>query len=338
VSGAAAAAVATEAGRTSRRGGRLGLALEALAWAAWIGAYFAFPEYLALLSQVAIAALFALSLDLLVGYAGVVTLGHAAFYGIGAYAAGLLAAHGWGEPISGLLLAAAAAALLGLVTAPLVLRGGDLAGLMVTLGLGLMLYEAANKAAWLTGGADGLQGVEIRPVLGLWRFDLFGRTAYLYSVAVLFLLFLLARLIVSSPFGLALRGIRANARRMHALGTPVRARLTAAYVLAGAYAGVAGALLAQTTQFVSLDALAFQRSAEGLLMLVLGGLGRLYGGLLGAVAFMVAHHFLAEMTPQFWQFWIGAALVLLVLAGRGGLLGLMEAARARLARRGGGGP
>lgn len=334
-----AAAVPARTGQAAQPGRRWGLfAAEGLFWAAWPAAYFAFPDYLPLLSQVAIAALFALSLDLLVGYAGVVTLGHAAFFGLGAYTAGLLAVHGWGEPLSGLVAAAAAAALLGLVTAPLVLRGGELAGVMVTLGLGLMLYEAANKAAAVTGGADGLQGVEIWPVLGLWRFDLFGRTAYLYSLAVLFLMFLLARLIVSSPFGLALRGIRANAWRMHAIGTPVRARLVAAYVLAGAFAGVAGALLAQTTQFVSLEVLAFQRSAEGLLMLVLGGLGRLYGGLIGAVAFMVAHHLLSEVTPQFWQFWIGAALVVLAIAGRGGLLGLLKAVWARLLsrRRGGG--
>ena len=218
----------------ARSPSRLGrLAGVALFWAAWIGAFFAFPDYLPLLGQVAIAALFALSLDLIVGYAGIVTLGHAAFYGLGAYTAGLLAVHGWGEPLSGLLLAAAAAATLGLVTAPLVLRGGDLAGLMVTLGIAMMLYEAANKAAPLTGGADGLQGVEIWPVLGIWRFDLFGRTAYLYSLAVLALLFWLARLV-------------------------------AAYALSAAYAGVAGALLAQTTQFVSLDVLAFHRSAEGL--------------------------------------------------------------------------
>jgi branched-chain amino acid transport system permease protein len=172
------------------------------------------------------------------------------------------------------------------------------------------------------------------PVLGIWRFDLFGRVAFLYSLAVLFGLFLLARLVVSSPFGLALRGIRGNARRMPALGTPVRARLVAACALSGAYAGVAGALLAQTTQFVSLDALAFHRSAEGLLMLVLGGLGRLYGGPVGAAVFVVAHHFLSEMTPQFWQFWIGAALVALAIAGRGGVLGLVETLAARLWRGG----
>lgn len=301
--------------------------LEAAVWVAALAAYWLFPEWLALLGQIAIAALFALSLDLLVGYAGVVTLGHAAFFGLGAYAAGLLAVHGWGEPITGLLVAGLAAALLGLVTAPLVLRGGDLAGLMVTLGLALMLFEAANKLAWITGGADGLQGVDVWPVLGIWRFDMFGRTAYLYSLAVLFICFLGLRLLVSSPFGLALRGIRGNARRMHAIGTPVRARLTAAYVVAAGVAGIAGGLLAQTTQFVSLDALAFHRSAEGLLMLLIGGLGHLYGALVGAAVFIGAHHWLSELTPTFWQFWMGAAMVALVLLGRGGVLGLLGAVR-----------
>ncbi len=305
------------------------IVLHALPWIVAIGAYFAMPEQLPLLSAIAIAALFALSLDLLVGYAGFVTLGHAAFFGLGAYVAGILGQQGWGEPISGLFIAAAIAALLGLVTAPLVLRAGELAGLMVTLGLGLMLYEAANKAAFLTGGADGLQGVEIWPVFGIWRFDLWGRTAYLYSLAVLFLLFLLAQLLVRSPFGLSLRAIRENPKRAAAIGIPVKRRLAAAYVIAAGYAGVAGALLAQTTQFASLDALSFQRSAEGLLMLVLGGLGTLHGALIGAAAFTVAHHALSEASPQFWQFWLGIALVALALLGRGGLMGALR----RLVRR-----
>ncbi|MCB4823845.1 branched-chain amino acid ABC transporter permease [Roseicella aerolata] len=305
------------------------LALEAGFWLLALASYWLLPDQLPLLSQIAIGALFVLSLDLLVGYAGVLTLGHAAFFGLGAYAAGILAQQGWGEPLSGLLLAAVLSALLGLLTAPLVLRGGDLPALMVTLGLSLMLGEAANKLPGLTGGADGLLGVEIWPIFGLFRFDLYGHTAFFYSLAVLFLLFLLARLITAAPFGLALRGIRGNARRMPALGTPVRARLVAVYALAAAYAGVAGALLAQTTQFVSLDVLSFQRSAEGLLMLVLGGLGALYGAMIGAAAFTFAHHVLSEMSPLFWQFWIGLALVALALAGRGGLLGLGAAALRR---------
>jgi len=299
------------------------LLFQALPWLAAIGAYYALPDYLPLLSAIAIAALFALSLDLIVGYAGVVTLGHAAFFGFGAYAAGILAQQGYGDPILGLIVAMLAAGLLGLATAPLVLRAGDLAGLMVTLGLSLMLYEAANKLHWLTGGADGLQGMEVAPVLGLYRFDMFGRTAYLYALAVLFVLFLLARLITASPFGLSLRGIRGNGRRAAALGVPVKWRLGVAYGIAAAYAGAAGAVMAQTTQFVSLDALSFQRSAEGLLMLVLGGLGSLNGALLGAAAFTVAHHALSEASPLFWQFWLGIALVALALAGRGGLIGLL---------------
>ena len=297
---------------------------EAALWLLALACYWLFPDYLGLLAQVWIAALFALSLDLLVGYAGVVTLGHAAFFGLGAYTAGILAVQGWGEPFSGLLLAGLAAALLGLLTAPLVLRGGELAGLMVTLGLALMLYEAANKAAFLTGGADGLQGVEIWPIFGLYRFDLYGRAAFLYALGVLFAAFLALRFLVATPFGLVLRGIRGNARRMEAMGTPVQARLVAAYAVSAGVAGLAGAVLAQTSQFVSLDVLAFQRSAEGLLMLLIGGLGALYGALLGAAAFTVAHHLLAEMTPQFWEFWIGAALVLLVMLGRGGMLGLLR--------------
>jgi len=305
------------------------LLLQALPWLAALGAYYALPDYLPLLSAVAIAALFALSLDIIVGYAGVVTLGHAAFFGFGAYAAGILAQHGHGDPILGLLAAMLAAGLLGLLTAPLVLRAGDLAGLMVTLGLSLMLYEAANKLPWLTGGSDGLQGMEVGPVLGLWRFDMFGRAAYLYALSVLFVLFLLARLITASPFGMSLRAIRGNARRAAALGVPVKRRLGVAYGIAAAYAGAAGAVMAQTTQFVSLDALSFQRSAEGLLMLVLGGLGSLNGALLGAAAFTVAHHALSEASPLFWQFWLGIALVALALAGRGGLIGLL----ARIFRR-----
>ena len=319
MSGAGRAAAAARAARLSRL-------WEALPWLAALGAWSAFPDYLPLLSSIAIAALFALSLDIIVGYAGVVTLGHAAFFGLGAYVAGLLAQSGWGEPVSGLFAAAVAAALLGLLTTPLVLRAGELAGLMVTLGLSLMLYEAANKAHTITGGADGLQGVEMWPVLGTWRFDLFGSTAYLYSLAVLFVLFLLARLLVASPFGWSLRAIRGNSRRAAALGVPVKARLSAAYAIAAAYAGVAGALLAQTTQFVSLDVLAFHRSAEGLLMLVLGGTGSLYGALLGAVAFTFAQHALSEASPLFWQFWLGLALMALALAGRGGIMGLARRA------------
>ena len=297
---------------------------EVVFWLLPIAAYFVFPSDLALLSQIAITALFVISLDLILGYAGIVSLGHAAFFGIGAYAAGLLAKGGLGDPLLGLVAAAGVAALLGFVTSFLVLRGADLTRLMVTLGVALMLFEAANKLTPITGGLDGLQGVEIKPLLGLFGFDMFGRTAYIYCVVVLFVLFWIARRIVHSPFGVSLQGIRLNAFRMPALGTPVNSRLIAVYTLGAAYAGVAGALLTQTTQFVSIDVLSVPRSAELLLILVLGGTGSLYGAMLGAVVFMTVHHLLAGLNPQYWQFWLGLVLIFVVLFARDGIMGALR--------------
>jgi branched-chain amino acid transport system permease protein len=214
---------------------------EIVFWLVPVVAFFLLPDYLILGSQILIVGLFALSLDLILGYAGIVSLGHAAFFGLGAYMAGLLGAHGWGEPLTGLLAAAAVAALAGWLCSFLVIRGGDLTRLMVTLGIGLMLFEAANKAAFLTGGVDGLSGVTMNKLLGMFEFDLFGKTAYVYSLVVLFVIFLLVRRLVASPFGLSLRGIREGARRMPALGTDVPARLRAVFTVAAAIAGVAGA-------------------------------------------------------------------------------------------------
>jgi branched-chain amino acid transport system permease protein len=303
-------------------------------WVLPVAAYFVFPEDLALLSQIAITALFALSLDLILGYAGIVSLGHAALFGTGAYAAGLLARAGWNDPLLGLLAGAGASAALGFVTGFLVLRGADLTRLMVTLGVTFMCYEAANKMTSITGGLDGLQGIEIAPLLGRFSFDMYGRTAYIYCVAVLFVLFLAARRIVHSPFGLSLRGIRQNAFRMPALGTPVNARLLAVYSLGAAYAGVAGALLTQTTQFVSIDVLSFSRSAELLLILVLGGTGSLYGAMLGAIVFMTVHHLLSDLNPQYWQFWLGLVLIFVVLFARDGIMGALRALARRFGARG----
>ena len=299
-----------------------------------VAAFFLFPSHRVLGSQVLITGLFAVSLDLILGYAGIVSLGHAAFFGIGAYAAGILAVHGWGEPFSGLAVAGAAGALVGFATSFLVVRGSDLARLMVTLGIGLMLFEAANQIPSITGGADGLSGVTMWKLLGLFPFDLTGTTAYVYSLGVLFALFVVARRIVSSPFGLSLRGVRENVRRMPAIGAPVARRLIAIYTISAAMAGVAGGLLAQTTQFVGLDVFGFPRSADLMIMLVLGGAGRLYGGLVGATVFMIAHHYLSDLNPVYWQFWLGLLLVVVVLFARGGILGALDgfAGRARGAR------
>jgi len=297
--------------------------------------YFLFPDNLVLLTQIAITALFCLSLDLILGYAGIVSLGHAAFFGVGAYTAGLLASHGWGEPLSGLVVSALVSALLGFATSLLVLRGADLTRLMVTLGVAMMLFELANKLTFITGGVDGLQGIEMKPLFGTFGFDMFGKTAYWYAMGVLFLLFWAARKLVHSPFGLSIKGIRLNAARMPALGAPINARLAAIYTIGAAYAGVAGALMAQTTQFVALDVLAFNRSAELLLILVLGGSGSLYGAILGTVVFMSAHHVLSDMNPEYWQFWLGALMLVIVLFARDGVMGGVRAAARRLGLQGG---
>jgi branched-chain amino acid transport system permease protein len=301
--------------------------LEIAFWLLLVAAWFAFPGYRVLGTQILIMALLALSLDLVLGYAGIVSLGHAAFFGLGAYTAGLLAVHGWGEPLSGLLAAGAVAAAGGFAVSFLVVRGGDLARLMVTLGVGLLLYEAANRAAFITGGVDGLSGVAMQPLLGAFPFDLGGRTGYLYSLAVLFACFLVLRRLTASPLGLSLQGIRENRERMSAIGSPVSRRLVAAFTVGAAIAGVAGALLAQTTQFVGLDTLGFNRSAEVLIMLVLGGVGRLYGAIIGTAVFMIAQDVLSGINPVYWQFWLGLGLVALVFVARGGILGALDRLR-----------
>ena len=303
--------------------------IEIVFWVAALLPFVLTPTYLSLASYIAITALFALSLDLILGYAGIVSLGHAAFFGLGAYTAGLISKFGWGEPLSGLVIAAAVAGLVGFATSFIIARFRHLALIMITLGLGLLLHEAANSASWLTGGADGLQGVRIWPLLGQFNFDLWGRTAYVYSLVVLFLMFLVARRLIHSPFGLALRGIRENAVRMPAIGAPSHAHIRKIYTIAAAMAGVAGALLAQTTETVSLEVLSFQRSADVLVILILGGAGRLYGGILGAIVYMVARDQFSGINPQYWYFWIGGLLVAVVMLLPNGILGGLANLNAR---------
>jgi len=261
-------------------------------------------------------ALFALSLDLILGYAGVVSLGHAAFFGIGAYSAALFAKLVMPDPLVGMAVAVATAAAFGALCSVLILRGTDLTRLMVTLGVASILYELANKLDWLTGGADGLQGVVIGPLLGQFEFDLGGRTAYAYTLAVLIACLLLARKLVHSPFGYALQALRDNRLRAGSIGLSVNLRLVAVYTVAAAIAGAAGALLAQTSGFASLDVFEFHRSAEVMLVLVIGGTGYLYGGIFGAIVFKLLHDLVSAWTPQYWNFWLGLFLVVLVLVGR----------------------
>jgi branched-chain amino acid transport system permease protein len=287
-------------------------------------AYLALPKYLALGTQVMIMVIFALSLDLATGYGGIETLGHAAFYGVGAYAAGLYALHVSTEPISGLAVAAAAAALVGVLSGALILRTRGLTLVMLTLAIATMLLEAANTAKAITGGDDGLGGFKIAPVLGLFEFDLAGKTAYWYAAAVMAVVFVLAKLVVNSPFGLTIRGIRENPIRMRMLGVPVTQRLVLLYTISGALAGVAGGLAAQVTRLVGLDSLAFALSGNVLIALILGGTGNLYGAFAGAALFVILSDRAAAVSPFHWLFALGIVLILAVRFAPNGVVGTFK--------------
>ena len=297
-------------------------------WKAWelalaaaaLAAPLLLPRHALIINEIAIVALFALSLDLILGYTGIVSLGHAAFFGMGAYSAALFAKWVMPDPLTGLLVGMLAATLLGALCSVTIQRGSDLTRLMVTLGVGLILLELANRFDGLTGGADGLQGVVLGPVLGRFAFELDGRTAAWYSILVALVFFVLARRLVQSPWGATLMAVRDNRLRAMAIGIPVSARLATVYTVAAGMAGAAGALMAQTTGFASLDLFAFDRSADVMLLLVIGGTGWLYGGVAGAVVFKVMQDALSAVTPQYWMFWMGLFLVVLVLVGRERLL------------------
>jgi len=311
---------------------------ELLPWIAAIAAFFAFPTYLAFGTQLLVTILFALSLDLVLGYAGIVTLGHAAFFGAGAYTVGMLASHlGWTEPLSGLLAAAAVAGLIGFVSGLVLLRTHGLTLLMLTLCTMALLEQAANMGAHWTGGFDGIPGLSFGKILGLFSFDvLYFRSQYLYVLAVLLLCFVVVRMLVYSSFGQSLTGVRENLLRMHAVGAPVRARLVTVYTISAALAGVAGALFTQATGYVNLSVLGLERAAGVMIILILGGYGRLYGAFVGAVAYMVLEHMLAKAYPTAWQLGIGVTLILVALYARNGIIGIGEGLLRRL--RGNGAP
>jgi branched-chain amino acid transport system permease protein len=306
-------------------------AWEALPWLAALAAFFLFPDYLAFGTQVLVMILFALSLDLVLGYAGIVTLGHAAFFGAGAYTVAMLAAHaGWTEPFSGLAAAALVAGLLGLASGWVLLRTHGLTLLMLTLCTMALLEQAANMFSGFTGGFDGMPGLAFQPILGRFEFDvLYFRTQYLYALAVLFACFIALRVLVHSSFGRSLTGIRENLLRMHAVGAPVRARQVLAYAVSAAFAGVAGAVFVQATSYVNLAVLSLERAAGVLIILILGGYGRLYGAFVGALAYLLLEHTLSKAYPTAWQLGIGITLVLVALYARNGILGLADALRRR---------
>ena len=297
-------------------------------WLPWVAAgafFFVLPEYLSLGARILIYILFALSLDLILGYAGIVTLGHSAFFGLGAYTAGILSTKlGINDPFLQLVGAAGMAALLGLATGAVILRTRALTLLMLTLAITAILLEIANKATNLTGGADGLAGVQVSPILGLFRFDMYGKTAFLYCLVALFVGWWLVRRIIYSPYGAMLTGIRENTTRMHAIGAPVYWRLVLIYTISATRAGVAGGLITQVNQFVGLNVLGLEPSGDVLVMLILGGVGRLYGAFIGPVVYLIAQDYLAKQYPEYWYFGIGALLIVVVLFARGGILGLID--------------
>jgi branched-chain amino acid transport system permease protein len=293
---------------------------ETLPWILAIAAYFIFPSHMILGGQTLIMILFALSLDLILGYAGIVTLGHAAFFGLGAYAAALLiTSFGWTEPISGLVCGAILAAAAGFLSGWLLLRYRGLALLVLTLSTTIMLQQLGNLFRDFTGGYDGIPGVTAAPLFKYFEYDLNGHTYYLYCLGVLFICFLAVRRIVYSSFGQSLVGIRENVARMHALGSPVHGRLVVAYAISAGLAGISGALFAQTNSLVTLGVFDFDQSAAVLMMLILGGAGWLYGSFVGAALYMVLQNELAKMSPEFWQFGIGFLLIVAVLLNRHGV-------------------
>jgi branched-chain amino acid transport system permease protein len=301
---------------------------EPIPWILALAFYFAFPKHLGFGTELLVTILFAISLDLVLGYAGIVTLGQAAFFGAGAYTVGMLAKHGiWSEPITGLLLAALVAAAVGLGSGLVLLRTQGLTLLMLTLCTMALLEETANLAHDYTGGFDGLDSLPIAPLFGVFEFNpLYPKTQYLYVLSVLFIGFVLVRTLVYSPFGQSLTGIRENMLRMHAVGAPVRRRLVLCYTLSAAIAGAAGGIWAQANAYVNLGTLGLDRAATVLIILVLGGYGRLYGAFVGAVAYMVLSHFLSKIYPTAWQLGLGLLLVVIALFARNGILGIAEAA------------
>lgn len=327
------------AGATGR-GGRLGRDLLALAVIAAIGiaGYFLLPNNLALLTRIITLMLLALSLDLVTGFAGIATLGHAALFGAGAYAAGIAAARfGVADPIAMLAIGAVAGAAMGLLSSTVVLRGHGLAQLVLSIAVAQLAQEAANKASWLTGGSDGLAGIAPDPLFGLFQFDLWGKTVYGLALGLLLLVFLALRLIVRSPFGMLCRGIMEDPVRVRAMGAPIYSTLMKMYVVSGAVAGLAGALSAISTRVIGLDSLSFDLSAEVLVMLVLGGIGNLYGALVGTLVFVWFEHMVSSINPFHWLTLVGLLLIVVVLFAPRGLTGGVVDIRDRLRRRGGGG-
>lgn len=296
-----------------------------------IGLYFVFPSSLALLTRIVAIMLLVLSLDLVTGFAGVATLGHAALFGAGAYAAGIAAAKfGLTDPLLMLAIGAVAGMVAGALSSLVILRGHGLSQLVLSIAVVQLAHEGANKLSDWTGGSDGLSGIMPAPLLGLFRFDLWGRTAYVLAVLLLIFVFLALRMIVRSPFGMLCRGIKQDPVRVRAMGAPVYWTLVQMYAISGAVAGLGGALSAIATKVVGLDSLSFNLSAEALVMLVLGGAGNLLGAMIGTLVFVWFEDLVSAINPFHWLTIVGALLIFVVLFAPKGLTGAAATLFARL--------
>ncbi|TCR87690.1 amino acid/amide ABC transporter membrane protein 2 (HAAT family) [Rhizobium sp. BK376] len=288
--------------------------------------YLLFPDNLALLTRLIAIALLVLSLDLVVGYCGIATLGHAALFGAGAYAAGIASAHfGITDPLLMTLAGMAGGAIAGLICGVIILRAHGLPQLVLSIALVYLFHEFANKASDWTGGSDGLSGISTDPLFGIFEFDLYGHTAYLFGAALLLIVILLLRLLVRSPFGMLCRGIKEDPLRIRAMGASPKLALIKMYVISGAVAGIGGALNAISTQVVGLDSLSFTQSAEALVMLVLGGTGSLFGALTGTIVFMLFEDYVSSVNPFHWLTIVGALLIAVVLFAPKGIYGTAAA-------------
>mgnify|MGYP006083686669 CR=1 FL=1 len=300
---------------------------EAIPWILAILVFYFLPGYRLLATQILVMIIFALSLDLIVGYAGIISLGHTAFFGTGAYITALLATNNIPDPIIGLIAAAFGAAILGFLSGWVLLRTTGLTLLVLTMAVTIMLAELANDFDEITGGFDGINFTNSE-IFGLIELDqLWYTSSYIYVLIVLFLSFLFIRTIVYAPFGRMLIGIRENARRMSAIGTPVHQRQVMVYVVSAAIAGIAGALWVQVQGNVTTEVYAFELSGDVLIMLILGGTGRLYGAFLGATVFKILENVTEQIlgTDQpYWQLAVGLVLILTVLFARRGLFGIFE--------------
>jgi branched-chain amino acid transport system permease protein len=281
--------------------------------------YLLFPDDLAFLTRLISITFLVLSLDLVTGYCGVATLGQGALFGVSAYAAGNACIAGITDPVALIFVGVVAGALTGLLSGTLVTRFRGLPQLVISIAFGQLVAALSNKLSFLTGGSDALSGIVPGPVFGRFAFDMYSRTAFAFSAVVLAIVFALLIRFVRSPFGLLCRGIKDDDLRAQMIGASVYPRLVVMYGVSGGVAGVGGALTAITTGVVGLDGVGFERSAEALVMLVLGGAGNLWGALAGAIVFQIFEHIVSATNPFHWMTLVGLLLILIVVFAPKGL-------------------